>query len=202
MALQADLDAQDAAVEEAEAVVKRAKEDHRQAVEELRVAQAAIRDKDDMLRFVEGEVDRVKTLFEEKGRRLRAEKDAAERDAEAARRAMTSSEAQLRASEETITRLRDDVARLQASGTTWQRRAEQAEGDTTVARRKVQETEHEMRDLLVQLEKERENASRRMRQLGAVLGELQSGLMGGPVDGGGAANAGAGAGAGTNAVPV
>lgn len=41
--------------------------------------------------------------------------------------------------------------------------------------------EAEMRELLAQVEKERETANRRMRQLGSLLGELQSGLLTGDV---------------------
>ena len=53
------------------------------------------------------------------------------------------------------------------------------QAEAAEARKRVLSTEAEMRDMLGQLEKERELANRRMRQLGAVLGELQTGLMGG-----------------------
>ena len=53
-----------------------------------------------------------------------------------------------------------------------------AQAEAEECRKRVLASEAEMRDLLRQVEKERETANRRLRQLGSVLGELQSGLLG------------------------
>ena len=130
-----------------------------------------------MLRFVEEEVDRVKKLYDDKLGRMRAEKDAAEKDALGSKEAAREWEARAHRAEAGAERLREEVGRAESERGAARARADAAEAQAEGARRRVAATEAEMKDLLATMEREREVANRKLRQLGTVLGELQTGLL-------------------------
>ncbi|KAK9835685.1 hypothetical protein WJX74_005864 [Apatococcus lobatus] len=178
--LRADLDARESDAKEAREAAAVAEVKLQEVGCQAKATAASLKEKDQMLKWVEEEVDRVKGMFEEKEKRLTADAQAAQRDAEAAKVSQKSSAAaqheaenQLRTIAEQLQKEREGVKSVKAQLVGSQAEAARACG-------RVVQVEHEMRKLLSAMERQKSASAAKMKQLAIVLSELQIPLLPAP----------------------
>ncbi|GIL71039.1 hypothetical protein Vretimale_4109 [Volvox reticuliferus] len=153
---------------------------------QLRTKMDQISEKDRMLTYVQEEVDRVQVLFEKRAQMLRDERDAARSDATTVATARAVAESRLAEAGSRIDHLMAELdhARAQLEDAALQleeqRRAVASANEAAAARgaeaarlgARVAEVEHEMRQLLEAVERQKASSAHKMRQLASLLQDL------------------------------
>ncbi|BDA41828.1 probable centriolin at N-terminal half [Coccomyxa sp. Obi] len=169
-ALRQELEVLEGAMEEARAHARSA--EHRASV-----LGKELEEKDEMLKYVVEEVDRVKGLFEEKEQRLIKERDDVQKEA-AARVAAARSEAASAAAraidlEARLGTYPQQLEAAQAQAKAADEAAAQQREEAARAGRRVLEVEKEMCALLNAMERQKKASALKMQQLASVVHDLQ-----------------------------
>lgn len=168
-----EIESQEQAIEKLEKAASEAAGSAERAQKRVAELQAALREKDEVLKYVEAEVDRAKQLFDEKHSSLAAQlSDATNRQQQAEAEA-----SQLRAraaeAEGKIGQLTTQLELAQQQAATGVAAATQHRRQAAAAARRVAEVESELREVLSAVEVQRHAAAHKMARLAAAVGDLQ-----------------------------
>jgi hypothetical protein len=144
-------------------------------VENCRRAEASLQERDEMVKYVEQEVDRVKGLFSQKERRLTVERDAGLEAAAVARRELDRTLEELAGVRQVATAAEGRQASAEAGAAAAVREAERLAAVAEGAVRRASSVEGEMRLLLAAFQEEKAASSAKAAQLQAVLKQWGTG---------------------------
>ncbi|KAF5839521.1 hypothetical protein DUNSADRAFT_592 [Dunaliella salina] len=166
------LESMSQSVNEAQAKLKEAEERAREAEQRLKTVEEQLQEKSELIKYVEEEVERVKGLFEKREGRVREERDAAQADAERARKACGIAEVHLAEAAARGDTLAAELHKERQAAAAALEASARAQAEADRLSIKLAEVEGEMRTLLDAVERQKLASVTKMRQLASFLTDL------------------------------